>query len=282
MQSPSPLRLAGSAIFPLIIMLNGCSAHTAASTAAIPALPGQVIDVRATEFSFDAPETIPAGLTTFRLEQTGLVVERIRAGMQGQALVSDQGDNSRGLHMLWVVRLDDGKMITDLLDAARAKLPTPWAHIVGGPGFILPPRTTNATMVLEAGNYALVCYVGSGRANETRYHLLHGMVRTLVVAPSSNSTTLPTAHTIARVTAPGVVEFSKPLQSGSQLIRVDNKTARDIEFTFLQKGGIGFGGLSSVPSGATVMTTIVFVPGEYSVRTGFGAQHVPIAFTIAN
>ncbi len=282
MHSSKPLGSAGSAILPLIIILNACTARTPASTAANEAaLPGQVVDVKATEFFFDAPAIIPAGLTTFRLEQTGLVVERVRAGMQGQARVSDQGDNTRGLHMLWVVRLDDGKTIKDLQDAARAKQSTPWAHIVGGPAFILPPRTTNATMVLEPGNYALVCYVGSGRADETRYHLLHGMVRTLVVEPSNNSTSLPTAHTVARVTAPGVVEFSTPLQPGSQRIRVDNETARDIEFT-IQKDGVGWGGLSSVPARSTVMTTIVFVPGEYSVRTGFSPQHVAKPFTIAN
>ncbi|MDQ3519960.1 MAG: hypothetical protein M3466_16360, partial [Gemmatimonadota bacterium] len=59
------------------LLLSGArysSGQSARATASSP-LPVRVVDVRAGEFYFQAPDTIPAGLTTFRLLQTGLVVE---------------------------------------------------------------------------------------------------------------------------------------------------------------------------------------------------------------
>jgi len=95
-------------------------------------LPGRVVDVKAGEFFFQAPDTIPAGLTTFRLQQIGLVVERLRAGAKGRALVADKGDDTRGAHMLWVVRLDEGKTVADLHRAAQAgERTTPWGKQSG-------------------------------------------------------------------------------------------------------------------------------------------------------
>jgi len=45
------------------------------SSAQSPTLPGTIVDIKATEFAFLAPDSIPAGLTTFRLLQTGMVEE---------------------------------------------------------------------------------------------------------------------------------------------------------------------------------------------------------------
>ena len=72
-------------------------------------LPGRVVDLAAGELFLQAPDSIPEGLTTFRLRQTGIVERRARAG--GAARDSgalDQGDPTRGFPMLWLVRLDDG------------------------------------------------------------------------------------------------------------------------------------------------------------------------------
>src|SRR5215207_843399 len=102
-------------------------------------LPGRVVDVKAGEFFFQAPDTIPAGLTTFRLQQIGMLATRHAAGMRGRALVSDKGDNTRGFHMLWVVRLEQGKTLSDLLRAEQSGETTPWAKQLGGPGTGHPP-----------------------------------------------------------------------------------------------------------------------------------------------
>jgi hypothetical protein len=254
-------------------------------------LPGRVVDVKAAEFFFRAPDTIPSGLTTFRLTQAGLVVDRIREGAQGQALVADKGDNTRGMHMLWVVRLDSAKSIGDLHRAAQADETPGWVRHMGGPGFSRPPGSTNATILLEPGNYALVCYVGSGRANTARYHLLHGMVRTLTVIPDRTTRAeAPTPDIVVKVTAGNVLTFSKPLYEGRAVVMVQNETAGRIEFKVARvpdgmtgkefmaltgevEGVTSPGSLSSVPAGGWVMTTLDFMAGEHIFGTRPALRH---------
>lgn len=280
----------------LPVALLGAARHAAAQSAreatSNGSLPGHVVDVRAGEFFFQAPDTIPAGLTTFRLLQTGLVVDRLRAGARGRQLVADKGDDTRGAHMLWVVRLDSGKTLNDLYRAAHAReRTTPWARQLGGPGFILPPSTTNATLELEPGNYALVCYVGSAREDRARYHLMNGMFRALTVVPSSRAP-LRTAKidVVATIGRDTIVRLSTPLRAGRLVIRVENETSDDLEFKFqrvpdgmtgkeflAQPPGAGpgtpGGGLSSVPPRASVITTLDFRAGEYIVGTRPSIRH---------
>ena len=258
------------------------SSLAAGKRAAAQDLPGHVVDVTATEFFFEAPDSIPSGLTTFRLTQAGIAAERALAGKKGRELVADQGDNTRGFHMLWVIRLDEGKTVADLSAAAHAGAATPWKQILGGPAFAVPPRTTNATMDLQPGTYALVCYVGSAREDRNRHHLLHGMVRQLVVTPSTAALRPPVQpDVVARITAEGV-EFSAQIRAGRQIIEVRNDMPREREFVFV-RNGVGAGGLSSVRNGATIFTTIDFEPGDYVVSTGFANRNAtPQTITVAS
>lgn len=289
-------RIASSMLCVPALLLAGArdaAGQSARRTPSSRPLPGRVVDVKAAEFFLRAPDTIPAGLTTFRLLQTGLVVDRIRAGARGRELLRDKGDDTRGMHMLWVVRLDSGKTLADLHRAAAAgERTTPWAPQLGGPAFILPPSTTNATLDLEPGNYALVCYVGSAREDRARYHLLHGMFRALTVVPSARRRSAPPrADVVATISGGNTVKFSKPLRAGRVVIRVENTTDEDLEFKFqrvpdgltgkeflTQPPGSGpgtpAGGLSSVPPRMSVITTLDFTPGEYIVGTQPAIRHV--------
>src|SRR5688500_6854994 len=255
-------------------------------------LPGRVVDVRAGEFFFQASDSIPAGLTTIRLEQIGLAAERARTGVTGRELVADKGDNTRGAHMLWVVRLDSGKTVADLQRAARAReRTTTWATQLGGPGFAVPPRTSNVTLDLEPGNYVLVCYIGSAHDDRTRYQLLNGMFRALTGLPSTTTKApAPRPDIIARITGDGVLHLSAPVPAGRVVIRVENETDTDYEFKlqrmrpgltgkqFLAQGpgagpGVPWGGLSSVPPRSAVTTTNDFEPGEYVMGTRVSIRH---------
>lgn len=140
-------------------------------------LPGKVVDVAAGEFYFQAPDTIPAGLTTFRLRQMGLIRRRVLAGGVAQdSGAAEHGDGTRGFHMLWVVRLDSGRTAADLYRAEQAGEAGTEGRILGGPGFAPPPRTTNATLTLAPGNYVLVCFVGSDNAaTRMPYEILGGL-----------------------------------------------------------------------------------------------------------
>lgn len=276
--------------FALLLSLLLCTARVApAQATSSPTLPGNVVDVKAAEFFFRAPDTIPAGLTTFRLLQAGFVVERLAAGALRRDLVADKGDNTRGMHMLWVVRLDSGKSIGDLHRAAAAgERMTGWARQMGGPLFILPPATTNATIDLAPGNYALVCYVGSAHEDRSRYHLLHGMFRALTVMPSTTRWPPPAVDVVATIDPTGVVSFSKPLRAGRVVVRVDNQSNDDHELKvrlvpdgmtgaqFLAQPGVqgeSAGGLSSIPPKGTVITTLDLRPGEYVIGTHTSIRH---------
>jgi hypothetical protein len=254
-------------------------------------LAGRVVDVKAGEFYFLAPDTIPEGLTTFRLQQVGLVVDRLRAGATGRHLVADKGDDTRGAHMLWVVRLDSGRTMSDLYRAAQAgERDTPWARHLGGPSFALPPRTSNVTLDLEPGNYVLVCYIGSAREDRSRYHFLNGMSRPLtVVRTGKKHARAPRPTVTAHITGDGIVRFSGRIISGRNLIRVENTTRKDYEFKFQQVPagmtgkdflaqraagpGKSWGGLGSVPPGSSILTTIDFEPAEYIVGTRPAIRH---------
>lgn len=255
-------------------------------------LPGRVVEVRAGEFFFQAPDTIAAGLTTFQLRNIGMMAERHRAGIRGRALVAEGTDATHGAHMLWIVKLDDGKRISDLYEAARrGERLTPWATQLGGPGGAYPPNVSNATLLLEPGQYALVCYIGSAREDRSRYHLLKGMFRALtVVASDGAGTALPRPDVVARITDDGTVTFSTPLVAGRQVLRVENATDRGHEFKF-QRMPVGttgaeflaqppasepatpWSGLAHVPANGAVTTTIVFEPGEYVLGTRPAIRH---------
>lgn len=252
-------------------------------------LPGKVVDVAAGEFYFQAPDTISAGLTTFRLRQMGLIRRRVLAGGVAQdSGAAEHGDGTRGFHMLWVVRLDTGRTAADLYRAAQAGEAGTVGRIIGGPGFAPPPRITNATLTLAPGNYVLVCFVGSARQDRSRYHLLNGMFKALTVVPAhSTPPPDPDPDVVMRLTAGGALELSSPVMAGRRLIRVENPGAKRSEFQIRRvlpghttteaiawrradnpATAMPFeilGALSDVPPGGSMLTTITLEAGDHFV-----------------
>src|SRR5688500_3670414 len=222
----------GRALLPLLLGVGTLNAQAGGSPrVASETLPGHVVDVAAGEFFFQAPDSIPAGLTTFRLRQIGLAHTRAMAGAAARDSMADVADPTRAFHMLWLVRLDSGKTVADFHRAQQADEPTPWTRNLGGPGFARPPATTNATLVLEPGNYVLTCFVGSARDDRTRYHLLKGMFRALTVLPNNAPVAaLPTPDVVIRVDEKGAIHYSAPLIAGRRVLQVENARPRPYEF----------------------------------------------------
>lgn len=282
------MKTSTAVLAPFLYVLLGTSVGAQQNRPA-GSLPGRVVDVAAGEFFLRAPDTIRAGLVTFRLSQIGdRLTNPTKVETENLAPPTPDNDPTRAFHMLWVTKLEPGRTVSEWYEAHLKREPTPWAVDLGGPSAAEPPGTSNATMVLEPGNYVLVCHVGSAREDRNRSHLLKGMFRALTVLPGNTSAArIPRAHAVARITGTGQIELQGTLRRGPQRIRVINETAKRHEFivvrvktgrtaqeavTWRRSDGTahptaGIGGFSDVPPGATRTTTIDFGSGSYVLWT---------------
>ncbi|MGH7516332.1 MAG: hypothetical protein ACREOC_02505 [Gemmatimonadales bacterium] len=128
---------------PLIAIVALVAACTAGNEAPHPnaAAAPTVVILTAIDYAFEAPDTIPAGFTTFRMV-----------------------NNSEQFHMAQLIKLEGGRTLDDFLqaysEAFRTVGPRPeWAKRLGGPGVADPHGESNATQYLEAGSYAWICLV---------------------------------------------------------------------------------------------------------------------------
>lgn len=238
---------------------------------------GRIVDITAGEYAIYAPDSVRAGVLTLRLSQIG----DARKPWPGDT-ARRQMDPTYDFHMVWLVRLDSGRTASDLYRAEHSQLPTPWAKVVGGVGFASPPMSSNATMRVAPGNYALVCYVGSAREDRSRYHLLKGMIRDLVVAPPVVSMSLP-RPTLTLVLQDDSIIGPNHIAAGRHVIAVRNNAGRrvDLGIRKLTPGAtidsvrawrprlmtappfISVGGVVAVPSKGTLFTEVTLDAGEY-------------------
>jgi len=197
------------------LILAGCAktetpaADTPATAAPAAAATPNMVSFTAKEFSFEGPDSIPAGLTMFHLTDAG-----------------------KELHHVQIVKLEEGKTVADFLAASKVAGPPPtWAVPYGGVNPPAPGETTIATQVMEAGNYALVCFVESA---DHVPHIAKGMAKALTVtaAPNANMTE-PTAD-VTMTLSDYAFTLSKPLAAGRQMIKVENAAAQPHEVLLVQ------------------------------------------------
>jgi len=220
----------------------------------------QIVIVRATDYKFDAPDSIPAGTTSLRLENAG-----------------------KEVHHLWLVQLKDGRTYDQFMRAmdswSSPSMPG-WVTDAGGPNDVSPGLTASAIVTLEPGRYVLVCYVP---AVDGRLHVMHGMVKQLTVTTGRADATEPAAD-IALRTTDYAYEFSKPVTAGTHTMRIENVAEQSHEvviarllsgktaaqaLTWLNAGQHGpapvtaIGGASGLSKGRHQTITVNFDPGRY-------------------
>jgi uncharacterized cupredoxin-like copper-binding protein len=158
--------------------------------------------VHGKDFSFDAPDSITAGWTTFRFVNDG-----------------------PSLHHLQIVRLDSGKTVADFGAAMEAmnKNHTPppaWIVDAGGPNAPNPTAESNAAIDMQPGNYVLLCFVDI--PNHVP-HFTKGMIRPLKVTAAVGA---PAAAPTADVTV-ALADYSftttGALTAGKHTFKVVNK-----------------------------------------------------------
>jgi len=221
----------------------------------------RVVTVVAREFAFQAPDEVPAGLVTFQLQNRG-----------------------SALHHMAIMRLDDGKTLQDLFAALQAGgAPPAWAHDMGGPNAPDPGSDSNATLMLEPGTYALLCFVD---LPDHVPHVMKGMAKVLRVTPAvvpaaARSITGDVTMTLNDYS----FAVSTPITRGVHTIRVVNpavqshevelvklapgKTLQDLMAWIAEPQGPppanAIGGIAGMGHGVVQSFTYDFAPGEYGL-----------------
>src|SRR5690349_8505340 len=152
------------ALFATIVAGALVTATVAASNATTSGSVVQDITIVASDFKFEAPDTVRAGLTRVRLRNKG-----------------------PDFHHVQIVQLRDGGSIDELLDTLKAtsgKAPA-GSRFVGGPNVPSNDGWSEAILTLRPGRYALICFVAG---TDHIPHMQKGMTRLLTVTPTRETT----------------------------------------------------------------------------------------------
>ena len=227
--------------------------------------PAGAFTITAWDYAFDAPDTAVAGMTEITLVNKG-----------------------PELHHVQLIRLDDGKKLSDLFAAlGKGHGPPSWAHEAGGPNTPVPGGTSVASVNLEVGRYALLCFIPSP---DGKPHVMKGMAREFVVVPGTGAKNV--AQPEAKGSAPVTITLtdydfglSAPLVAGKQRIRVVNVAAQAHEVFLVKLGegrtpadivawvekpngpppGMPFGGTTGIGTGGENIVSVDLAPGEYAL-----------------
>src|SRR5687767_3633831 len=186
-----------------VAVLSACSSEDNAPSQNLAAVPN-VVSLTATEYAFQAPDTIPAGWTTLRMANRG-----------------------QEIHYGHIVRLDPGKTVQELVEAyaeaIRTSGPRPtWVTRFGGPGGTPPGDSSSVTQYLEPGSYVWICPVED---DEGHPHFAKGEVKPFVVQAAG---TRAADRGAAPAASMGIrlldfsFAFDAPPTSGRHTVRVHN------------------------------------------------------------
>lgn len=219
-----------------------------------------VVTVVASDFGYDLPDQIPAGVTTVRMVNEG----------------------SEAHHAV-IAKIEAGRTVEELVEQYEAENYWPeYVEYVGGPGDTAPGDTAQMTLTLEPGHYVLVCFIPSP---DGAPHLMKGMTRLVeVVASDGQGASEPTPDVTVQL-ADFAFGFSGRVPSGDVTFRVENegpqvhdmvilqlepgKTVADF-FEFLEGGAQGapagriVTSITGMNAGRHVSFTAHLEPGDYT------------------
>jgi hypothetical protein len=178
--------------------------------------------------------------------------------------------------------LEDGKTANDFFAALKSGPFPTWASMAGGPN---PPEagdTAIATLMMEPGNYVMLCFVPSADGVP---HVMKGMATPLTVSGASvTSRPEPRADVVMKL-VDFDFELSQPLEAGRQTIRVENtgKQPHEVAIVQMKPGktphdyakwgekpigpppGTIYGGVSGIMPGSHAFVDVDLPAGEYGL-----------------
>jgi hypothetical protein len=241
----------------LLVGVAACGGGEAPPSAPTP----REVHFTASDFTFDGPSTIEAGMITFDL--------------------SNEGPN---LHHLQLAKLPEGMTFDEFKEALGQMQPgTPppdWFVDAGG---VNPPPTggesARVTMMVEPGEYAVLCMVDTP---DRVPHALKGMIQPLTVTPSTSpAAELPPAD-MELTLVDYAFSFLTPPTAGSHVIHVVNTASQGHEVAFIKLNPgktvddvmawaqtyegqpfVTHGGVSVISPGQEADAYVDFTPGEW-------------------
>jgi uncharacterized cupredoxin-like copper-binding protein len=261
-----PLVLAAATRSPLRIDVrtgtNVADRATAPATAS--AYVPRRLDLVANEYGFTGPPTVAAG----------------------RRVVSVRNDGQK-LHHVQLLRLTDGKSITDVFaalnrDPSVSRLPA-WATPVGGPSAALPGATIASAARLTAGRYAVICWIP---AEDGTPHFMRGMMMPIEVVDAGKESAPATGPLTTVIVREYGFQFIAPTRPGRRTIRVENIGSQPHELLIVrlnpgtsveqvaawsERGQSGpapvadWTGVAALAPGKSATLSVDFVPGRYAV-----------------
>ncbi len=220
----------------------------------------------ATDFGFEGPKSLPAGMTEIIVENAGAE-----------------------LHHIQLARLEEGMTVDDLMTAIEEAEPgerPDFVTWVGGPNAAMPGDSTNAYVDLEPGEYALLCEIPSP---DGVMHHDKGMVASLTVTEAEDDAEAAMAPEADLTVGGGDFSFTLPeggipagdhviefVNEGEQLHEIvvvkleEGATAEDFTAAFAPDAppgpppGAGVGGTVGIEPGASQSFAASFEPGNYA------------------
>jgi uncharacterized cupredoxin-like copper-binding protein len=239
-----------------------------ADSPANAALSAEVVTFSAWEHRFDGPDQLPAGKTTFRLQNKG-----------------------KEPHQLQLLKLEQGRSPADLAAALKTggrTVPT-WAKHMGGPNGVDAGKASEATVYLEPGSYVIICAI-PGKDHQS--HAVLGMQKALQVTD-----TRPAPAEFDGNFHMAMFEYEfvvvQPLRKGRHTFYVINRgglthqvtlvrlnpdiSAEDV-LTALERDnpslpGAFIGGMSGLEPGRDGTFVANLTPGRYAIMCLFSNPH---------
>lgn len=183
----------------LVLLAHACAAESPRNNTSPP-----VVTIIVTDYGYEAPETVQAGLTAFHI---------VNHGEQP--------------HTATIVRLEAGRTLAEYIEAygeanrTRGARPD-WATFLGGSAAFRQHDEGKVTIELEPGNYAWVCFVPG--PDGVAHLLKHKQAQAFVVQPRSEDATAPgpLEPTVSLQMFDYTYQISAPIRSGKHMIRVEN------------------------------------------------------------
>jgi len=256
-------------LLPLIVLLAACTTKDASksgkapdssATTAAAAKPHQMTVV-ATDYKFDAPDEVPAGMMTVHLV-----------------------DNGSELHHVAFIKLNDGKTVADIEQALKTQGPMPsWAVDYGGVNPSHPGGgMSTTTQMLEPGNYVMVCFIPGADGIP---HFAKGMVRPLTVTASAGASAPAPTEDVVMTLSDYTFKTSKSITAGRHTIKIEKsgpqshelvlarllpgKKAEDLPAWAEKMSGPPpaepIGGVPAMAKGGVAYLTADFTPGDYAL-----------------